>query len=114
MRISDWSSDVFSSDLNSRPFFRFEEEDIGKAWTAKSLVTFPAKTRRIPARCVSKWPVFGHGRIPARQNKMFQSLPLVLQIGRASCRERGGHDVSIQVVALSLKKNNQQNEKKVS
>src|SRR3546814_1576265 len=59
MRISDWSSDVCSSDLS--------------APAPRALTHRPARPRRPPGRCSPPWPA---GRPPGRE------------IGRASCRER--------------------------
>src|SRR3546814_12953939 len=99
LRISDWSSDVCSSDLSStarclfrRASFRWEEErrPARKEWEAHQLrprspgtpcprESFPASRRSSARRCR-------------------------LQIGRAPYRERTGQDVSISVVAVSFKK----------
>src|SRR3546814_16367400 len=83
MRISDWSSDVCSSDLESL------------AWS-RSLVE--ANLRGVDSHGVQRLPryldLLRTGQIKARPAK----------IGRASCRERVCQYVSISVVAVSLKK----------
>src|SRR3546814_14659413 len=91
MRISDWSSDVCSSDL-------FEHTGI----TAGSEIDVAAHgevaagelTAHVEFAC---WP---GERTQAEQ----VAIQLGQQIGRASCRERVCQYVSISVVAVSLKK----------
>src|SRR3546814_20737260 len=88
MRISDWSSDVFSSDLvpptgrRTRPHSR---GDLGAALGTR------AARRPPPGRA-------GRPGDPTRLR-----LPRG-EIGRASCRERVCQYVSISVVAVSLNK----------
>src|SRR3546814_17163087 len=84
MRISDWSSDVCSSDLDG-------------------------ERRRADCGCAGKgvgnWR---HGKLPlCRSSRIAPDLRQADQaskIGRASCRERVCQNVSISVVAVSLKK----------
>src|SRR3546814_17226402 len=107
MRISDWSSDVCSSDLlellvrrfnaaadaqvaqdPSRAVFR---ADLGAdGWMIEkdvyAALVDPGDVRDIDAAGL---------HVRSRRN---------LQIGRASCRERVCHSVSISVFAVSLKK----------
>src|SRR3546814_17399470 len=103
MRISDWSSDVCSSDLVAavagirggpgagRPDRRVLAErgrrpaDGGRGRT----VGTPAANDRTHSRCRHRHPP-----------------PLGRQIGRAACRERVCQYVEISVVAVTLKKKN--------
>src|SRR3546814_18731727 len=76
MRISDWSSDVCSSDLRVRlPALEFLE--------------------RVNVRVLAV----------ERSHEAERDLPIGLEIGRASCRERVCQYVWISVVAVSLKTN---------
>src|SRR3546814_6689693 len=79
MRISDWSSDVCSSDLQAddRREHRPPHEELEKAHVRG------CPCQRSPVTCRRARPP---------------------QIGRASCRERVCQYVSISVVAVSLKK----------
>src|SRR3546814_13097574 len=81
MRISDWSSDVCSSDLG---LFRPSRPDA----TPFTIVNPPPN--------VTGAPHIGHA--------LDNTLQDVLEIGRASCRERVCQYVSSSVVAVSLKK----------
>src|SRR3546814_12887245 len=76
MRISDWSSDVCSSDLSAR-------------WRRALARASPPRADR-----------------PARGRRCRAAAPRrrSAEIGRASCRERVCQYVSISVVAVSLKK----------
>src|SRR3546814_13605938 len=82
MRISDWSSDVCSSDLGVR-------------CRARAAGTASERT--------------GHGTERAAGLRLFVGYLAhggpCAEIGRASCRERVCQYVSISVVAVSLKKN---------
>src|SRR3546814_11539068 len=106
MRISDWSSDVCSSDLRGhvRDFLQqvhvlgvpgeLEVADHGREWRAAEgavllLVDFLEQLRLVEVRGVLE--------------VLDQFL---LEIGRASCRERVCQYVEISVVAVALKKKN--------
>src|SRR3546814_15569776 len=92
MRISDWSSDVCSSDLEES-----ENSDLAAA----------------EERCRALQLRFGeqvglvHGRMkgPAKAAVMarFAAGAIAVQIGRASCRDRVCQYVSVSVVGGSLK-----------
>src|SRR3546814_18642868 len=109
MRISYWSSDVCSSDLNwqARRFnlpqaIAGEIRKIGEHETVVVMHNDAVVQglRELPRmREVERWGVLtiGTGLGNARFTK----------IGRASCRERGGQSVKISVVAVSLKKKQQ-------
>src|SRR3546814_11072389 len=87
MRISDWSSDVCSSDLRASP----------------------CDAARSIQRCDRRFPVARVLR-PARPPRRSAANPEPRsEIGRASCRERGCQYESISVVAVSLKKNTNNN-----
>src|SRR3546814_14402729 len=95
MRISDWSSDVCSSDL--LPAF-----DITAFWTKSGVANqmIPSDQEPFPCR-----PGFGdHTTALAMCSAILAALHERHQIGRASCRERVCQYVSISVVAVPLKK----------
>src|SRR3546814_11281781 len=105
MRISDWSSDVCSSDLAMNRHYR------GKDY-ATNVLSFPAE---LPEGV--KLPLLGDLVICAPvvvREAREQGKPLndhYAQIGRASWRERVCQYVSLSLVALSLiKKQSQTNE----
>src|SRR3546814_12064913 len=93
MRISDWSSDVCSSDLCCR--------------AAGTRCDEPAD-RRLEPRVGGERARRGGGarRTCGRDERGAAQArrPLVRQIGRALCRERVCQYVSISVVSVSLKK----------
>src|SRR3546814_18018849 len=92
MRISDWSSDVCSSDLGKRLPIR----------QSKIVVQF----RGVPHS------IFETRGTALKPNRLIirlqpeESISLLMKLGRASCRERGCQDVSISVVAGALKTKN--------
>src|SRR3546814_16195976 len=96
MRISDWSSDVCSSDLLPAParegsgYRRYESHDVSRLHfvrRAKALGFTLGEIRELLAPSTPR-----HGDMAA-----------IKEIGRASCRERVCQYVSISVVAVSLK-----------
>src|SRR3546814_15449277 len=98
MRISDWSSDVCSSDLDAlrlghlarhRGDFGREEEHFGVA--ARELDAELADIGFAPAEA-------------RRQRQRHRPGAGIDENGRASCRERGCREVKILVVAVTLKK----------
>src|SRR3546814_14288445 len=96
MRISDWSSDVCSSDLDG------DGKDDIVLCDAKQIAWYrnPSWEKFVIAEnltardhvCVAARDLDGDGRAE------------IAEIGRASCRERVCQSVSISVVAVSLKK----------
>src|SRR3546814_19843678 len=100
MRISDWSSDVCSSDLCAglcpRPRSRCH---------SRRACACGCKGRRADAH---RRPLFRNGTFAEgmRRNQRFgcDAGYRCLQIGRASCRERVCQYVEIVVVAVELKK----------
>src|SRR3546814_16580377 len=129
MRISDWSSDVCSSDLSGA--------NLSRAKSARRRWRLPGQLRRLDgggrlsdragtrlcavARTVrgalartarreaSAERPAGAARLcqaPDRGPSRHRQFGLRGEIGRASCRERGCHDVLDTEVALSLKKTN--------
>src|SRR3546814_16543287 len=87
MRISDWSSDVCSSDL--------DPPDI--------VVTIdsPGFTRRVAQRLAGRsFPLVHDVAPPVWDWRPGRARRLARQIGRASCRERGCQYVSIWVVEV--------------
>src|SRR3546814_18318104 len=103
MRISDWSSDVCSSDLD--PKVVKDTKDLGpqiKIWGNRCISC---------TRCVRFCDeVVGTGELAMVNRGDHQvadvqpEIPLDNQLGRASCRERVCQYAYISVVAVSLKK----------
>src|SRR3546814_13350957 len=95
MRISDWSSDVCSSDLKHR---------------AEACSTARALDReRITLQLESCYDRLGSkgdfmGVVAHICKQLLNVRQRAFQIGRASCRERVCQSLSISVVAVSLKK----------
>src|SRR3546814_14391957 len=94
MRISDWSSDVCSSDLRLR-----DETGIPIVYVSHSVAEV--------ARLATSLIVLSNGRVAAagRTAEVMAQLklsPRADQIGRASCRERVCQYVTISVVAVYL------------
>src|SRR3546814_16466499 len=94
MRISDWSSDVCSSDL---AFAVERPVAIGTQVVAGEVAGDLAQPRQEAGRVLQALEVLPGGEEG------------ILEIGRASCRERVCQYVSISVVAVSLKKKNKAN-----
>src|SRR3546814_16665440 len=103
MRISDWSSDVCSSDLavalslrTVRPWRRTSSGRSGNAactlfWTSMTALSGSKPIAKLATSC---------------------TLPFgaVVEIGRASCRETGWPSGEILLVAVSLKTNTHETE----
>src|SRR3546814_17090336 len=89
MRISDWSSDVCSSDL-ARRLENFAGDEFGHGAVVERLSG--PRFLIVPAVPLSLAALRA------------QERALHVEIGRASCRERVCWYVSISVVAVSLKK----------
>src|SRR3546814_16326178 len=96
MRISDWSSDVCSSDLAIGPTV---ERDAGKRALAPCLDSHGKPAIGHVAAKLFRRPL--HGPEDAR---LPQHAKQRMQIGRASCRERVCQYVEISVVAVSSTK----------
>src|SRR3546814_15914065 len=102
MRISDWSSDVCSSDLFG--FMAKHGEDklsnggaiLRSGKTAAARPSIEYAIRRMA------------GAVDSGENvdRRLKAGAGGHEIGRASCRERGGRYVEISVVAVALKKKN--------
>src|SRR3546814_19858218 len=107
MRISDWSSDVCSSDLYTQRFI-FDDSD-----TRGELVALERSYAEVLAKHPYPEPVAQLlGELMAAAALLVGTLKfdgLLIQIGRASCRERGCLYVEIPVVAVSLKKKDDTN-----
>src|SRR3546814_16659376 len=96
MRISDWSSDVCSSDL-----ILGHRLDAARDAGAARAPELPDLRRPLPQRSGD------HGGDRQRLRRPRRAGPgRSRQIGRASCRERGCTHVSISVVADAFKKTN--------
>src|SRR3546814_2724046 len=96
MRISDWSSDVCSSDLIANSEI-FRQRDLNRLAVRKRLVDVELIDREI----VLEGTGVGDLDHLARSR-----LKLLGKIGRASCRERVCQYVSISVVDVALKRKN--------
>src|SRR3546814_16298502 len=103
MRISDWSSDVCSSDLAT------PEPRRAPLATAGGASSFLPPPQRRHSR---RWR-YHPGHFPARSKRRKITVPgrddqrqhfAGRQIGRASCREKGCQNVEITVVDGTLKK----------
>src|SRR3546814_17744194 len=122
MRISDWSSDVCSSDLLPACVTPEAQAAQAEAWTAGT--AYAALLHDIGKIAVdlhvehadgSVWhPWHGPLRKPyrfryrkEREYRLHSAATglLYAQIGRTSCRDREGQSVSISVVAVTLNKN---------
>src|SRR3546814_11443498 len=108
MRISDWSSDVCSSDL----FVYFRRDparpncDFQCMEAVMNECDIPYLVRRVrahrPQAAAANCP---EARLIHRRFvENYQHLLVGIQIGRAPCRERVCQDVSISVVAVYFKK----------
>src|SRR3546814_11420358 len=127
MRISDWSSDVCSSDLNC---FRRQIGDHGRADALSRFhqpVPVPAALhgrpplsavrnlkRARPGGVIRRAFLLEGAICPVRRRRADisnypSSSGLAAQIGRASCRERVCQYVEISVVAVALKKKQTKN-----
>src|SRR3546814_12564660 len=93
MRISDWSSDVSSSDLN-----RAQRSTLRTALKKGKAAGATADEQRQAVSLLDRAARQGliHRNTAARQNSR--------QIGRASCSERVCQDVDISVVVVSVRK----------
>src|SRR3546814_18257368 len=113
MRISDWSSDVCSSDLTPnanaaslQPKQDGTTRDSSKNCTGRIGLQSGAFLKNAGS---SDFPLKTHEKPPPRALAEHQIQ--LLEIGNASCRERVCQYVSISVVAESLKK--KQNKKQI-
>src|SRR3546814_16871850 len=96
MRISDWSSDVCSSDLLQVDAAGVEGDALADQRMRLGITRAGVLEHDEPGRI---------GRT-ARDREQRAHAQLFHEIGRASCRERVCQYVSISVVAVSLKKQN--------
>src|SRR3546814_15357778 len=101
MRISDWSSDVCSSDLQAPGALRCERWRQPPGAVAEAVE--PQRRGEHGAEREGEPLVAGVARGDATEQHHGIDIA-VREIGRASCRERVCQDVYISVVALSLKK----------
>src|SRR3546814_14201668 len=98
MRISDWSSDVCSSDLAATTAEALNEIDLG-LWSGRNFDALAAD---------KDWALWNTARAHARPPGGEAMIEVqAREIGRASCRERVCQYVSISVVAGLLKKQTQ-------
>src|SRR3546814_13401707 len=94
MRISDWSSDVCSSDLRSRHVgtpCQTSRHPIADLTDVEQLLVWAVRSWAFAhqaARSIERDLVRTCGRADAEKAMMAIRAILVLEIGRASCRER--------------------------
>src|SRR3546814_2885439 len=118
VRISDWSSDVCSSDLAwrigpppARDSYLCIERliDIARTGGAEAIhpgYGFLSENADFAEACADAGVVFiGPPADAIRAMGSKSAAKRIMEIGRATRRERLGHNVWISVVALSLKKN---------
>src|SRR3546814_11100423 len=116
MRISDWSSDVCSSDLPEKGKHAHGQVDVEHP-APREIIGQPAAERGADDRPEDRAHApdrhrraVAFGRIDVEQDRLAhrheRRAENALDIGRASCRERVCQYVYISVIALSLKKNN--------
>src|SRR3546814_15620321 len=98
MRISDWSSDVCSSDLRPHAGDRRQEDR-----AAPDPLGHPARRRAVPDR--QRRGALAGGADQGDRRAGGGRRGGAFEIGRASCRERVCQYVYISWVAVSLKKN---------
>src|SRR3546814_19754779 len=103
MRISDWSSDVCSSDLDGRATgVHYHREGNWRFQRAKNVVVagYAIETPRLLLNsATSEFP----DGLANSSGLVGKNLMVQLKIGRASCRESVCQYVTISVVAVSLK-----------
>src|SRR3546814_13166533 len=126
MRISDWSSDVCSSDLlyvkallDHELVFGLGPAGTGKTYLAVAVAAAMLKARRVDRIILSRPAVEAGERLGFLPGDMKEKVDPYLrplydalddmmpggqEIGRASCRERGCQDEYISGVAVSFKK----------
>src|SRR3546814_17000098 len=111
MRISDWSSDVCSSDLDVEFLKDFSFRSIF-ADESQHIKNPDSQRHRAICRLTARTRVVITGT-PVENNTfdLYGQLSFACQIGRASCRERVCQYVSISVVAVSLKKKKKKHRK---
>src|SRR3546814_16620592 len=109
MRISDWSSDVSSSDL---PNVTIGSDIYDMSQKGGSVTNVTVRGQSHPNVTDSPMTRVGYARVSTIDQDL--DIPVArlkaagreIQIGRASCRERVCQYVSISVVAVELKKKN--------
>src|SRR3546814_20574882 len=115
MRISDWSSDVCSSDLKAMRVVLAEPQTLVRAGL-RHLLEIHASAQIVGEAADGAQLLELVGRLRPDVVVTELNLPqisglasLLQKIGSASCRERVCQYVSISVVAVSLKKKKQKN-----
>src|SRR3546814_18871051 len=108
MRISDWSSDVCSSDLPSVVMSAsFTNQVLAQIELWNNPGAYGKKVYVLPKQLDEKVAALHLAKIGATLTALTEK-----QIGRASCRERVCQYVYISVAAVSLKKKNNTNPNK--
>src|SRR3546814_11560564 len=100
MRISDWSSDVCSSDL-------FSISNAGAAASGLSVYDAGSGVRDVTLMVSGRFAVtqrIGVGAMAGVSRLLGDAADSPVEIGRASCRERVCQSVEISVVAVHINK----------
>src|SRR3546814_12200005 len=100
MRISDWSSDVCSSDLTQRVTFKTADGAIALVYVNKQDVWIDVSRLQGGERGSAVYAAAADYAF----NTQHRFIGDPAEIGRASCRERVCQYVVISVVAVSLQK----------
>src|SRR3546814_3692834 len=92
MRISDWSSDVCSSDLEAEGWTPERDDQYSSGEMAEAAAAYASESAQTHAGLPNGWPWSVHWWKPGtpREN-LVKAGALILaeiEIGRASCRER--------------------------
>src|SRR3546814_12241637 len=110
MRISDWSSDVCSSDLpdgqqpGAPPAVGGPADQRAKQET-RNPVAEQSYTNPYRAKTVTLLEIDTEPREDARvKNRIDENIAISAQIGSTTCRDRGCTNVSISVAAVLIKK----------
>src|SRR3546814_16002796 len=105
MRISDWSSDVCSSDLVAAPFVLILPRRIGYGLGFSRRVEIHAGKDRLKteafkeSRCLMRVAVAGQ-LLDGETDEERKLDAVHVEIGGTSCRERVGTDMQLTVVAV--------------
>src|SRR3546814_18490413 len=105
MRISDWSSDVFSSDLRHRSASAVDR--FGSGTTGSRVLNGTYRGHKECEEALKEFYAMDHAMVFSTGYQANLG-----KIGRASCRERVCQYVYISVVAVTLKKNNNSHQEK--
>src|SRR3546814_16995761 len=103
MRISDWSSDVCSADLDGLPLVRAANNGVGGVYDAFGRARAEAGLGTRAVLDADLPQATTESTIYSRLGNW--ALVVVMHIGRATCVERGGREWEYTVVSVSFTKN---------